>query len=112
NPLHAYRFRTTPLRNIALTAPYMHDGVFANLWEVITHYENPQESQMNFAWNGVIANYNTSLELDQRETTKLERVRLLAPNLMRQLTLTPEERGQLWCFLTVALTDANYQPEL
>jgi len=33
-----YKFRTPTLRNIALTAPYMHDGRFATLEEVIDHY--------------------------------------------------------------------------
>jgi len=32
------RFKTGSLRNIALTAPYMHDGRFATLDEVIDHY--------------------------------------------------------------------------
>ena len=32
------RFRVPTLRNIALTAPYMHDGRFATLEEVIEHY--------------------------------------------------------------------------
>ena len=32
------RFRTPSLRNIALTAPYMHDGSIATLEEVLLHY--------------------------------------------------------------------------
>lgn len=32
------RFRVATLRNIALTAPYMHDGRFKNLEEVLDHY--------------------------------------------------------------------------
>lgn len=32
------RFRVPTLRNIALTAPYMHDGRFATLEQVIDHY--------------------------------------------------------------------------
>jgi cytochrome c peroxidase len=32
------RFRVPTLRNIALTAPYMHDGRFATLADVIEHY--------------------------------------------------------------------------
>lgn len=32
------RFRTPSLRNVALTAPYMHDGSIATLEEVIAHY--------------------------------------------------------------------------
>ena len=32
------RFRPASLRNIAMTAPYMHDGRFATLRDVIEHY--------------------------------------------------------------------------
>ena len=32
------RFRVPSLRNVALTAPYMHDGRFATLAEVVDHY--------------------------------------------------------------------------
>jgi cytochrome c peroxidase len=34
-------FSTPSLRNIGLTAPYMHDGRFATLKEVIAHYSGP-----------------------------------------------------------------------
>jgi cytochrome c peroxidase len=34
------RFRAPSLRNIALSAPYMHDGRFATLREVIEHYDH------------------------------------------------------------------------
>ncbi len=33
-----WRFRTPTLRNVAVTAPYMHDGVFSTLKEVIEFY--------------------------------------------------------------------------
>ena len=33
-------FKTPTLRNIALTAPYMHDGRFATLAQVVDHYDN------------------------------------------------------------------------
>ena len=33
-------FRPATLRNVALTAPYMHDGRFATLREVIDHYDH------------------------------------------------------------------------
>ncbi len=32
------KFKTPTLRNVALTGPYMHDGRFETLWEVIHHY--------------------------------------------------------------------------
>ena len=38
NPSHRWLFRTPSLRNISLTAPYMHNGIFSNLDEVIEFY--------------------------------------------------------------------------
>jgi cytochrome c peroxidase len=32
------RFKTPTLRNVARTAPYMHDGAYATLWDVVDHY--------------------------------------------------------------------------
>lgn len=38
NPADRGKFATPSLRNISLTAPYMHDGRFATLEEVVAHY--------------------------------------------------------------------------
>ena len=35
------KFKTPGLRNIAITAPYMHDGRFKTLEEVVEYYNNP-----------------------------------------------------------------------
>lgn len=40
-------FKVPTLRNIAITAPYMHDGRFANLSEVIDHYSNGIKTHKN-----------------------------------------------------------------
>lgn len=37
------KFKVPSLRNVALTAPYMHDGRFASLSEVLNHYRNPMK---------------------------------------------------------------------
>lgn len=37
----AYRFRTPSLRNIALTAPYGHNGAYANLRDMVRHMADP-----------------------------------------------------------------------
>jgi cytochrome c peroxidase len=39
NPADRYAFRTPTLRNVELTAPYMHDGAFATLEEVVRFYD-------------------------------------------------------------------------
>jgi cytochrome c peroxidase len=40
NPIFEGRFKTTSLRNIEWTSPYMHDGRFSTLEEVVEHYNS------------------------------------------------------------------------
>jgi cytochrome c peroxidase len=40
NPMDMGAFKASTLRNIAQTAPYMHDGRFATLEEVVEHYNS------------------------------------------------------------------------
>jgi cytochrome c peroxidase len=68
------KFKTPSLRNVALTPPYMHDGRFATLEEVVAHYDH-----------GV------------------QRTETLDPNLAKHpaagLRLTPDEQRALVAFL-------------
>jgi len=41
------KFKATSLRNIALTAPYMHDGRFSTLEEVLDHYSHHLKNSPN-----------------------------------------------------------------
>lgn len=41
NPNDIGKFKIPGLRNVAVTAPYMHDGRFKTLREVIDYYDNP-----------------------------------------------------------------------
>lgn len=43
-----YQFRTPPLRNVALTGPWGHDGAFDTLEGVVRHHLNPIESLENY----------------------------------------------------------------
>ncbi len=40
NPMHKAQFKVPSLRNIAISQPYMHDGRFNTLEEVIDHYDH------------------------------------------------------------------------
>lgn len=76
-------FKVPSLRNIELTRPYMHDGRFATLGEVIDHYDDGvQNSQF----------------LDNR---------LRQGNGVRRLNLNAQERQALIDFL-ITLTDNNF----
>ena len=44
------RFKVPSLRNIAYSAPYMHDGRYATLREVIDHYSEGIENSPNLSW--------------------------------------------------------------
>jgi cytochrome c peroxidase len=46
-PRHWGEFRTPSLRNVAVTAPYMHDGRFATLREVLNHYSQLNEERLH-----------------------------------------------------------------
>jgi cytochrome c peroxidase len=76
------KFKTPSLRNVARTAPYMHDGRFATLEEVVEHYSS-----------GV-----------RRNAT-------LDPNLAKHpeggIQLTPQEKADLVAFLKT-LTDESF----
>jgi cytochrome c peroxidase len=79
------RFKSPSLRNVALTAPYMHDGRFATLAEVVEHYNS-----------GVQAHPN----LDPRL-----RVPGSNPPEPRRLDLSDDDKAALVAFLDT-LTDA------
>lgn len=43
----AGKFKSPSLRNVSLTAPYMHDGRFTTLLEVVEHYDSGVENHPN-----------------------------------------------------------------
>ncbi|NTV10614.1 MAG: di-heme enzyme [Zoogloea sp.] len=71
------KFRTPTLRNIAVTAPYMHDGSLASLREVIRHYAAGGRTLHGGPYKGVGAdNPNKSqlvsgFRISERETRDL-----------------------------------------
>lgn len=58
-------FKVTTLRNVEITAPYMHDGRFKTLEEVVEHYSSGVKNHPNLspplrAPNGAVVNRNFS----------------------------------------------------
>lgn len=77
------KFKVPSLRNIELTAPYMHDGRFTNLEQVVEFYDHL-----------VVDNPNLSPPLRNPNGT------------VRRLNLTPPQKAALVAFLKT-LTDPN-----
>lgn len=63
-------FKVPGLRNIAITAPYMHNGMFATLAEVIEYYDNPQAHIPDAQNRDTLL--SKPLGLTQQEKTDLE----------------------------------------
>lgn len=61
------RFKTPSLRNVALTAPYMHDGRFATLEEVLNHYTHDVKLSPNLDINLEIKHKQGGLDLNEEE---------------------------------------------
>ena len=81
-------FKTSTLRNIAVTAPYMHDGSLATLREVVDHYNNggvtnPDDPVNPFLSGGIRPLKLTEQEIDDlvlfMEALTSPQFQLLAP---------------------------------
>ena len=70
-PIHLFSFKTPSLRNAALTAPYMHNGVFKTLDEVIDFYDKGGGRGLG------IAPKNQSLPFDKLNLTTNEKKNLV-----------------------------------
>lgn len=80
------RFRVPTLRNIMLTAPYMHDGRFATIEEVLDHYSDHIQQSPS------LSNFLQDISNDKYGTT---------------LALKTEEKKDIIAFLQM-LTDSSF----
>lgn len=78
--IHKHSFKTPTIRNVALTAPYMHNGVFKTLEQVIDFYNKGGGAGLG------IAPENQTLPRDKLKLTKKEKKALIA--FMHTLTDT------------------------
>ena len=77
------KFKVPSLRNVAITAPYMHNGIFKTLEEVIDFYNDPDKFVPN------------SVNRDSLQA--------------KPLGLSPQEKSDLQAFL-ISLTDKRFSP--
>ena len=94
NPADNALFKVPSLRNIAKTAPYMHDGRFETLMDVVNHYSDNVQDHPNLHFR--------LKTLDDGEAGDAEVLRL---------NLTPTEKEALVAFLNT-LTDETVLMEV
>lgn len=64
-------FKTSTLRNIAVTAPYMHDGSLKTLKDVVVHYNNGGVSKKTDRVNDFLSGGIRPLNLSERQIADL-----------------------------------------
>ena len=82
-------FKVPFLRNVALTAPYMHDGRFATLREVIDHYSEGIQRHDNLHPNLIDFNNGQALRMNFTEEQKAALVTFLEMTTDRSVTTDP-----------------------
>ena len=100
---YRFTFRVPTLRNVELTAPYMHNGAFRDLETVVRHYTNPDSSLRNYDVTQLEPALRTMVRNDA--TTIADVLKTLDGRLkFAPIRLTIDEQKQLVAFLK-ALTD-------
>jgi len=97
-----FSFRVAPLRNIELSAPYMHDGVYATLEEVVRHYNNVDSALKAFDPAVLSPALRASYHGDAATISRISST--IDGRIKQPLGLTPDEQRQIVAFLK-SLTD-------
>ncbi|HZG68969.1 MAG TPA: cytochrome c peroxidase [Herpetosiphonaceae bacterium] len=107
DPADRYRFRTSPLRNVAMQPTFMHNGAFTSLETAIRHHLNVADSLRHYT----PAAQNLAADLTGPmgpSDPVLERVDAL---LATPINLTEDEIRQLVAFVRNGLLDPRAKPE-
>lgn len=102
DPADRFCFRTPPLRNVAITGPWMHNGAYLTLEEAVRHHLDPVAALERYD----IARLPIDLQSDTiwNETKKQALLETLDPLVATPVTLDGGQLADLLAFLE-ALTD-------
>lgn len=100
-----FSFRTPPLRNVAYTAPYMHNGAYQNLDAAIRHHFNPKQALKEYRLDQIPGELRSSYQDDPSVQERM--VKSLDP-LIDQINFQPtgHDIRALVAFME-ALTDSS-----
>jgi len=108
NSADRYRFRTSPLRNVALQPAFFHNGAFTRLEDAIRHHLDVFASARGY--NALAAGIDSDL---MAPTGPIEPVLArVDPILATPIRLTDDEFRQLVVFVRNALLDRRATPEV
>jgi len=102
-----YKFRTSPLRNIALQRTFFHNGSFTRLEDAVRHHLDVQLSLA--AYDPRVAGVAPDLRLSRAPIQHL--LKDLDPLVAQPLVLSDREFGDLVEFVRTGLLDPRATPE-
>ena len=107
NPADRYKFRTSPLRNVAVQATFMHNGAFTHLEDAIRHHLNVIDSVSNYT----PASQNLPADLSGPLGPMAPVLARLDPALSTPIVLTESQFEQLVAFVRDGLLDPRAVPD-
>jgi cytochrome c peroxidase len=101
-----YKFRTSPLRNVAVQPTFMHNGAFTRLDDAIRHHLNIMDSVVNYT----PASQNLPADLSDPLGPMDPVLARLDPVLSTPIVLTETQFEQLLAFVRDGLLDPRATP--
>lgn len=101
------KFKAPTLRNAAVSAPYMHNGIFNELETVIDFYQHVKERSINLD-NGSAINLVNNPETDLPWGAAEVSENISHTLLKGSINIQPVHKEALVCFI-MSLTDARYE---
>ena len=107
NPQDRYKFRTSPLRNVALQPAFFHNGAFTRLEDAVRHHLDVPASARNY--DPVGAGVAADLRFLQGPIEPV--LARIDPRLATTMALTDDEFAWLVDFVREGLLDKRARPE-
>ena len=92
-----FAFRTPPLRNVALTGPYMHNGAYHDLEAAVRHHFNPTEALQNYDPEHLSPELQETCQVDDATIQAI--LETLDPLVIAPLELSDDQVDDLIAFL-------------
>jgi cytochrome c peroxidase len=106
NPADRYKFRSSPLRNVALQPAFFHNGAYTRLEDAIRHHLNVPESTRSYHPGIAGVDRDLAFSLKTMETV----LATLDPLLARPIHLADREFNDLVAFVRNGLLDPKASP--
>ena len=107
DPADRYKFRTSPLRNVAVQPTFMHNGAFTRLDDAIRHHLNVMDSALHYT----PASQNLPADLSGSLGPMAPVLARLDPVLSTPIVLTESQFEQLVAFVSRGLLDPRATPD-